>query len=139
MRAAWFVVYNVVLHLGALVCLPFWLFVRIFRGLTKFRGDSALGTWIYRLSVNAALSYVTRRPRPLRPGLPGDLEAKIMPYLRPLYDALEDLLTPNTMRRFMEEGVVEISPGTKFRLACTSSGWRLIRILQCGRWCGHGR
>ncbi len=39
------------------------VFVRIFRGLSKFRGDSALGTWIYRLSVNAALSYVTRRPR----------------------------------------------------------------------------
>ncbi len=39
------------------------VFVRIFRGLPKFRGDSALGTWIYRLSVNAALSYVTKRSR----------------------------------------------------------------------------
>ena len=39
------------------------VFVRIYRGLSKFRGDSALGTWIYRLSVNAALSHVTRRPR----------------------------------------------------------------------------
>jgi RNA polymerase sigma-70 factor, ECF subfamily len=37
-------------------------FVRIFRGLPKFRGDSALGTWIYRLSVNAALTHVSRRP-----------------------------------------------------------------------------
>jgi 3-deoxy-D-manno-octulosonic-acid transferase len=34
---AWFLVYNVVLHLGALVCLPFWLFVRIFRG--RYRGQ----------------------------------------------------------------------------------------------------
>src|SRR5204863_312812 len=34
----------------------------IFRGLPKFRGDSALGTWIYRLSVNAALSHRSRRP-----------------------------------------------------------------------------
>ncbi len=42
--------------------------------------------------------------------LPGDLEAKIMPYLRPLYDALEDLLSPSTLRRFMEERIVEISP-----------------------------
>jgi len=40
------------------------VFVRIYRGLSRFRGDSALGTWIYRLSVNAALSHVTRRPRP---------------------------------------------------------------------------
>ncbi len=39
------------------------VFVRIFRGLPKFRGDSALGTWIYRLSVNASLSYATRRAR----------------------------------------------------------------------------
>ena len=36
-------------------------FIRIFRGLPKFRGDSALGTWIYRLSVNAALSHRARR------------------------------------------------------------------------------
>jgi RNA polymerase sigma-70 factor (ECF subfamily) len=36
-------------------------FIRIFRGLPKFRGDAALGTWIYRLAVNAALSHRTRR------------------------------------------------------------------------------
>lgn len=39
------------------------VFVRIFRGLSRFRGDSQLSTWIYRLAVNAALSHVTRRPR----------------------------------------------------------------------------
>lgn len=39
------------------------VFVRIFRGLSKFRGDAALGTWIYRLSVNAALTFATRRSR----------------------------------------------------------------------------
>lgn len=37
------------------------VFVRIYRGLAKFRGDSQLSTWIYRLSVNAALTHVTRR------------------------------------------------------------------------------
>jgi RNA polymerase sigma-70 factor (ECF subfamily) len=37
------------------------VFVRVFRGLGSFRGDSALGTWIYRLAVNAALSHVARR------------------------------------------------------------------------------
>jgi RNA polymerase sigma-70 factor (ECF subfamily) len=36
-------------------------FIRIFRGLPKFRGDAALGTWIYRLAVNAALSHRSRR------------------------------------------------------------------------------
>lgn len=39
------------------------VFVRIFRGLPKFRGDAALGTWIYRLAVNAALTHATRRRR----------------------------------------------------------------------------
>jgi RNA polymerase sigma-70 factor (ECF subfamily) len=37
-------------------------FIRIFRGLPKFRGDAALSTWIYRLAVNAALSHRARRP-----------------------------------------------------------------------------
>jgi RNA polymerase sigma-70 factor, ECF subfamily len=39
------------------------VFVRVFRGLGAFRGESALGTWIYRLSVNAALSHVAKRSR----------------------------------------------------------------------------
>ncbi len=37
-------------------------FVRIFRGLARFRGDSKLSTWVYRLTVNVALTHVTRRP-----------------------------------------------------------------------------
>ena len=36
-------------------------FIRIFRGVGRFRGDSALSTWIYRLAVNAALSHRSRR------------------------------------------------------------------------------
>jgi RNA polymerase sigma-70 factor, ECF subfamily len=39
------------------------VFVRIFRALANFRGDSALSTWIYRLTVNAALSHLARRGR----------------------------------------------------------------------------
>ena len=39
------------------------VFVRIYRGLPRFRGESQLSTWIYRLAVNAALSHVERRPR----------------------------------------------------------------------------
>lgn len=39
------------------------VFVRIYRGLAKFRGDSQLSTWIYRLSVNASLSHVGKRKR----------------------------------------------------------------------------
>lgn len=39
------------------------VFVRIYRGLGKFRGDSQLSTWIYRLAVNASLSHVSKRKR----------------------------------------------------------------------------
>jgi RNA polymerase sigma-70 factor (ECF subfamily) len=39
------------------------VFVRVYRGLANFRGDSALSTWIYRLTVNAALSHLARRGR----------------------------------------------------------------------------
>ncbi len=42
--------------------------------------------------------------------LPGDLEAKINPYLRPLYDALYDMLGPDDVRRLMERGDIEIAP-----------------------------
>jgi RNA polymerase sigma-70 factor (ECF subfamily) len=47
-------------------------FIRVFRGLPKFRGDAALGTWIYRLAVNAALSHRSRRAN--APATPGDDE-----------------------------------------------------------------
>ena len=35
----------------------------MFRGLASFRGDSQLSTWIYRLTVNAALSHLAKRGR----------------------------------------------------------------------------
>lgn len=42
--------------------------------------------------------------------LPGDLQEKIDPYLRPLYDALYDLLGPETVQRYVEKGTIEIAP-----------------------------
>lgn len=42
--------------------------------------------------------------------LPGDIEAKVNPYLRPLFDALHDMMDYATVRRFMESDVVEIVP-----------------------------
>jgi RNA polymerase sigma-70 factor (ECF subfamily) len=50
-------------------------FIRIFRGLTKFRGDAALATWIYRLAVNAALSHRARRNAAAQPETSDDVEA----------------------------------------------------------------
>ena len=42
--------------------------------------------------------------------LPGDMMAKVDPYLRPLYDALYDMLEPETVSRFIEKGVIEVAP-----------------------------
>ncbi len=42
--------------------------------------------------------------------LPGDLKEKIFPYLRPLYDALYDMLDPDEAERMIERGAVEIAP-----------------------------
>ena len=42
--------------------------------------------------------------------LPGDLKEKIMPYLRPLYDALHDMIDPEDMQRLFERGVIEVAP-----------------------------
>jgi phosphate starvation-inducible PhoH-like protein len=42
--------------------------------------------------------------------LPGDLREKIDPYLRPLYDALYDVLPPEKVERDLEQGVIEIAP-----------------------------
>ena len=42
--------------------------------------------------------------------LPGDLREKILPYLRPLYDALNDMLDAEDIGRLTEKGVIEIAP-----------------------------
>jgi len=42
--------------------------------------------------------------------LPGDLQAKVNPYLRPLYDALHDMMGYDSLRKFMERDLVEVAP-----------------------------
>lgn len=42
--------------------------------------------------------------------LPGDLQEKVDPYLRPLYDALNDVLGPEQVAKLLERGVIEIAP-----------------------------
>ena len=42
--------------------------------------------------------------------LPGDLMAKVDPYLRPLYDALYDMLEPEGTQRLIERGTIEVAP-----------------------------
>src|SRR5690606_24819206 len=42
--------------------------------------------------------------------LPGDLQEKVDPYLRPLYDALEDMMPHDRVRRALEDSTIEIAP-----------------------------
>jgi phosphate starvation-inducible PhoH-like protein len=42
--------------------------------------------------------------------LPGDIAAKVNPYLRPLFDALNDLMEPEQVKRYLEADVIEIAP-----------------------------
>jgi phosphate starvation-inducible PhoH-like protein len=42
--------------------------------------------------------------------LPGDLQEKVNPYLRPLYDALHDMLEVDRVERYLERGVIEVAP-----------------------------
>ena len=85
------------------------VFVRVFRGLAAFRGDSALSTWIYRLTVNASLSYIARRGR--RQEVPVD-------------DTLHDVPAP---------AAVERDPGLASRIEAAlgqlPAGYRAILVL----------
>jgi phosphate starvation-inducible protein PhoH and related proteins len=42
--------------------------------------------------------------------LPGDLQEKLFPYLRPLYDALYDMVEIEEIQRLMDKGIIEIAP-----------------------------
>lgn len=71
------------------------------------------------LAVNALKSKQVSRIILTRPAveageklgfLPGDLQNKVDPYLRPLYDALYDMLGGEMFQRYMEKGIIEIAP-----------------------------
>lgn len=42
--------------------------------------------------------------------LPGDLKEKVDPYLRPLYDALDDMIPPEKLKNYLENRIIEIAP-----------------------------
>ena len=86
-------------------------------------GIGPAGTGKTYLAVAAAVDALTRKrvkriilARPaVEAGeslgfLPGDLQAKVDPYLRPLYDALEDMMPAERMQKALETRVIEIAP-----------------------------
>jgi phosphate starvation-inducible PhoH-like protein len=86
-------------------------------------GVGPAGTGKTYLAVAAAVAAVksgaARRIVLVRPAveageklgfLPGDFQAKVNPYLRPLYDALHDLLDPASRQRYLDQEIVEVCP-----------------------------
>lgn len=74
--------------------------------------------------------------------LPGDLQAKIDPYLRPLYDALFDMIDAERFEHYIQSGVIEVAPLAFMRgraqpvysKVLTPLGWREIGSLEPGDW-----
>ena len=72
--------------------------------------------------------------------LPGTLYEKIDPYLRPLYDALHDMIDPDSIPRLMAAGTIEVAPlaymrgraQPVFTPVLTPDGWRPIGDLRVG-------
>lgn len=72
--------------------------------------------------------------------LPGTLYEKIDPYLRPLYDALHDMIDPDSIPRLMAAGTIEVAPlaymrgraQPTFMPVLTPDGWRPIGDLRVG-------
>ncbi len=71
------------------------------------------------MAINALLNNEIARIIMVRPAveagerlgfLPGDLEEKVNPYLRPLYDALYDMLPFDKVARLLERGIIEVAP-----------------------------
>ena len=128
-------------------------YVDAIRGETITFGIGPAGTGKTFLAIAMAVAALSRREvnriiltRPAveageRLGfLPGDLMAKVDPYLRPLFDALNDMLDPEKVSAHLEKGVIEVAPLAFMRgraqpvdqPVLTPSGWQGIGTLRVG-------
>ena len=62
--------------------------------------------------------------------LPGDFREKIDPYLKPLYDALDDMLPSEKLRSYLEKGIVEIVPLAYMRGRTLNSAFVILDEAQ---------
>lgn len=62
--------------------------------------------------------------------LPGDLQTKVDPYLRPLYDALQELLGTENYGKYMERGIIEIAPLAYMRGRTLSNAFIILDEAQ---------
>ena len=62
--------------------------------------------------------------------LPGDLQEKIEPYLRPIYDALQDMLPINKIKKYIENKTIEIAPIAYMRGRTLKNAFVLLDAAQ---------
>lgn len=62
--------------------------------------------------------------------LPGDLQEKFGPYLRPLYDALYDMMEPEVIDEYLESGIIEIAPLAYMRGRTLNSSFVILDEAQ---------
>jgi phosphate starvation-inducible PhoH-like protein len=62
--------------------------------------------------------------------LPGDFQAKVNPYLRPLYDALGEILDYDQVRRYTEREIIEVVPLAYMRGRTLSKAWIILDEAQ---------
>ena len=62
--------------------------------------------------------------------LPGDLQTKVDPYLRPLYDALQEMFGTETYSKLMEKGVIEVAPLAYMRGRTLSNAFVILDEAQ---------
>ena len=85
------------------------VFLNIYKALKKFRGDSALGTWIYRITVNASINRLRKQRR---------------------YKKLQDVLKGFRIAECVEERASEISDGSLLKpLERLNPQQRMILLL----------
>ena len=89
--------------------------------LTFCLGPAGTGKTYLAVAVSVSLlkQHAIKRIMLVRPAveageklgyLPGDLQAKVNPYLRPLFDAMHDMMTFEQLKRFMQNDVIEVAP-----------------------------
>ena len=98
-------------------------YIKAMRDKTAVFGIGPAGTGKTYLAMAMAISHlksgIIRRIILTRPAveageslgfLPGDLYDKILPYLRPLYDALHDMINEESLERYRDRGIIEVVP-----------------------------
>lgn len=91
-------------------------FLNAFRGFGRFRGDSALGTWIYRIATNASLMHLRRRRAPALSLDDTNGDGELYTVTRPVPEWSlnpEEMALNAEVRQVMDKAVADLSEGLR--------------------------